>query len=165
MIALRLTRELRTRDCCRGALEVLNSTGQVTSRIFTIEKPWIPSTKGGHSGEPFRSCVNVGIYDLRTFVRPNGDKVWILSNPDLDVFKLDTDIPVAKRGKGRFLILIHIANFAREVVGCIGPGRSWRTLRDGTVMVTDSKSAMRDLRSALDGRRQMQIEIRPDASG
>jgi hypothetical protein len=159
MIALRLTREVMNASCCRGKLEVLDSDGEIVKTLFTIEKPWIPSTGGGLAGEPFRSCVSEGAYALSPFVRPNGDKVWMLSNPDLDVFKLDTDIPPKRQGKGRFLILIHAANRARDVVGCIGPGRSTRTEANGTLMVTSSRDAMADLHKQLDGRRNLEIEI------
>jgi hypothetical protein len=159
MITLRLTREIMTSSCCRGVLEVFNPDGEISKRLFTIEKPWIPHSRGGLAGEPFKSCINFGTYALNSYERPNGDKVWALSNPNLDVFKLDTDIPKSRKGKGRFLILIHVANRARDVVGCIGPGRGWRTENDGTVMVTSSRDAMADLHKALDGRRQMEIEI------
>ena len=160
MIALCLTRELLTPDCCRGVLEVFAPDGAFVQRLFTIEKPWIPHSGGGRAGEPFKSCIGTGTYALGTFERPNGDKVWRLTNPDLDVFPLDTDIPPARRGKGRFLILIHVANRARDVVGCIGPGRSWRTEADGMVMVTSSRDAMKDLHRLLDSRRNLEIEIR-----
>ena len=144
----------------QGTLEVFRPDGEVDRRLFTVEKPWVPHDNGGRAGMPFRSCISPGVYGLGNFERPNGDKVWVLGNPDLDVFKLDTDIPVARRDKGRFLILIHIANRARDVVGCIGPGRSWRTEADGTVMVTNSRDAMGDLHRLLDGRRNLEIEIR-----
>jgi len=160
MIALRLTRELLTPACTRGALEVFNPDGSLALSLFTIEKPWLPSKSGGKAGEPFRSCIGPGTYALSPFVRPNGDRVWVLSNPDLDVFKLDTDIPKNRKATGRFLILIHVANRARDVVGCIGPGRSARTEADGTVMVTQSREAMQLLHKALDGRRQLEIEIK-----
>ncbi len=159
MIALRLTRDLITPAGCRGTLNVLDSSGQPALTLFTIEKPWIAAALGGRAGEPFKSCIGPGTYSLSPYVRPNGDRVWVLSNPDLDVFKLDTDIPPSRKGKGRFLILIHIANRARDVVGCIGPGRSWRTESDGTVMVTSSRDAVKDLHRVLDGRRRLEIEI------
>jgi hypothetical protein len=159
MIALRLTREVMNASCCRGKLEVLDADGETIQTLFTIEKPWIPNSNGGKAGEPFRSCVSEGTYSLSPFVRPNGDKVWVLGNPDLDVFKLDTDIPKDRKGAGRFLILIHAANRARDVVGCIGPGRTARTEDDGTLMVTSSRDAMKDLHKRLDGRRNLEIEI------
>lgn len=159
MIVLRLTREVMTTDCCRGALQILEADGEETARLFTIEKPFIPSSSGGKAGEPFKSCISPGVYALSNFVRPGGDKVWILSNPDLDVFKLDTDIPPARRGKARFLILIHVGNRARDVVGCIAPGLSHRTDPDGMPMVTSSREAMKVLHKALDGRRHMEIQI------
>jgi hypothetical protein len=159
MIALRLTREVMNASCCRGKLEVFDADGEVDLELFTIEKPWVPNSGGGKAGEPFKSCVGEGTYSLTPFVRPNGDKVWMLSNPELDVFKLDTDIPADRKGKGRFLILIHAANRARDVVGCIGPGKTARTEADGTLMVTSSRQAMKDLHKHLDGRRNLQIEI------
>lgn len=158
MIALRLTREVMTDGGSRGALEILNADGETRSRLFTIEKPFLPSTTGGKAGEAFKSCVSPGTYALSTFVRANGDKVWMLSNPELDVFKLDTDIPAARKDKGRFLILIHIGNRASDVVGCIAPGLSHRRDANG-MMVTSSKEAMKTLHKALDGRRNLEIEI------
>jgi hypothetical protein len=146
-------------SCCRGKLEVLDADGEISQTLFTIEKPWIPSSTGGKAGEPFRSCVSEGTYSLSPFVRPNGDKVWMLANPDLEVFKLDTDIPPGLKGRGRFLILIHVANRARDVVGCIGPGKTARTEADGSLMVTSSREAMKDLHKRLDGRRNLEIEI------
>jgi len=159
MIALRLTREVMNASCCRGKLEVLDADGETVQTLFTIEKPWLPNTNGGKAGEPFRSCVSEGTYSLSPFTRPNGDKVWMLANPELDVFKLDTDIPKGRKGAGRFLILIHAANRARDVVGCIGPGKAARTEDDGTLMVTSSRDAMKDLHKRLDGRRNLEIQI------
>lgn len=160
MIALRLTRDTLDSSCTRGVLEVLSPNGDVKAKLFSMEKPWIPNTNGGLSGEPFKSCVSVGTYDLSPFVRPSGDKVWVLENRALDVYELDTDIPEDRRGKARFLILIHAGNFARDIVGCIAPGLSRRTTPDGIPMVTSSRDAMRKLHSLLDGRRRLEIEIR-----
>jgi hypothetical protein len=162
MIALRLTREVMTDSCSRGALELLAPDGETISRLFTIEKPFIAAASGGKAGEPFRSCIGPGVYTLSPFTRPNEDKVWVLSNPDLDVFKLDTDVPPGRQGKGRFLILIHAGNRARDVVGCIAPGLSHRKDADGTLMVTSSRDAMKVLHKALDGRRNLEIEIGND---
>lgn len=164
MIALRLTREVMNESCSRGVLESLSTDGETLSRLFTIEKPFVPAASGGKAGEPFKSCISPGVYSLSPFVRPNGDKVWVLSNPDLDVFKLDTDIPAGRRGKARFLILIHAGNRARDVVGCIAPGLSHRKDSDGTLMVTSSREAMKALHKQLDGRRNLEIEI-VNASG
>jgi len=159
MIALRLTRDVMNTSCCRGTLEILDTDGETVSRLFTIEKPHVPSASGGKAGEPFKSCVSAGVYALSPFERPNRDKVWVLSNSDLDVFKMDTDIPAARKGKGRFLILIHAGNRSRDVVGCIAPGISHRKDPDGTLAVTSSVDAMKSLHKALDGRRNLEIEI------
>jgi hypothetical protein len=145
-------------------MEVLSPDGATAARLFTVEKPWIPNASGGLSGEPFRSCVSTGTYSIAPFVRPNGDRVWRLSNPDLDVFPLDTDIPKSRIGLARFLILIHTGNYARDVVGCMAPGLNWRTNADSSLMVTSSKLAMQKLHALLDGRRQLAIEISQGAT-
>lgn len=162
MIALRLIREISNSACCRGRLDVLSPTDEVDATLFTMEKPWIPSSNGGRGGEGFKSRIRAGKYKLSPHTRPNGDKVWILSNPAHDVYKLDTDMPPSRRGKARFLILIHVGNYARDVVGCIAPGMSWRTNPDGSLMVTRSKDAMQRLHALLDGRKNMEIEIRAE---
>ncbi len=45
----------------------------------TIERPW-------RGNERFVSCIPDGEYMLEPWDRPNGDKVFILVNPDLDVY-------------------------------------------------------------------------------
>ena len=159
MIALRMTRQHLGEDCSRGVMEVLSPDGETATSLFTIEKPWVPNASGGMSGASFRSCVSPGTYSISPYIRPSGDRVWRLSNPDLDVYPLDTDIPKTRLGLARFLILIHTGNYARDVVGCIAPGLKWRTNPDGSLMVTSSKLAMQKLHQLLDGRRQLELEI------
>jgi hypothetical protein len=159
MIALRLTRDIRKPHCTLGRLEVLDETGKVLN-LYTMERPWIPSKAGGKSGERFVSCISVGTYDVRPHVRPNGDHVWILSNPALDVYALDTDIPQKRKNVARYLILIHVGNYVRDIIGCIAPGLGRVEGPKGKEIVTNSLQAMHDLHALLDGMKKFEMVIR-----
>ena len=136
---LTLTREpTRSADCTLGLLLVGNQ------QFCTIERPWIPSTEslGGTKGV---SCVPRGIYRL---VRHNTEahpQTWALVNEDLDVIHQ----PMAAKPNARTAVLIHPANWAHELRGCIAPGM--RTTRDaeGRFMVADSKRAMRQIQTLV----------------
>jgi len=78
----------------------------------TIEKPW-------QNNKPFVSCVPHGTYEIVPFTRENGDNVYALYNPDLDVY---VDADERPGDSGRYSILIHVANWAEELMGCIAPG-------------------------------------------
>ncbi len=108
--------------------------------LYTLERPWIGSAPGGL---PFESCVPDGVYALLPHVRPNGDKTYALHNPDLHVYYTQQE-----RGDrpGRYLILIHSANWVEQVVGCIAPGLS-RTIAENKRMVRSSRAAMARLMS------------------
>ena len=86
-------------------------------RLATIERPWVSWDARG--GKPFASCVPDGEYILDPWTRPNRGEVYILSNPELGVYRLKDDRP---RGFGRYLVLIHVANYVGDIVGCVGPG-------------------------------------------
>lgn len=114
--------------------------------IYTVEKPWVcDDPEEARAGVPFQSCVPAGLYKLDPFTRGNGARVWSLSNPELGVFVkkehrlYDTD---------RYACLIHIANRAHEVVGCIGPGLG-SLHRSGGYAVTHSREAVAALHMRL----------------
>jgi len=85
--------------------------------LATIERPWVGVDTPG--GKPFESCIPDGEYRLDPWIRPNEDEAYILSNPGLGVYESKAERP---DGIGRYLILMHIANYVSNVVGCIGPG-------------------------------------------
>lgn len=122
----------------------------------TIELPWRDNAKGV-------SCIPDGSYILRPFLRPSGEEAFILFNPDLKVWRLETDIP---RGvHGRSLILIHAANFPHELRGCIAPGIQRgliRSSKTGLVHrgVSHSREAMKLIRELL-GKEEHTLVIRP----
>lgn len=127
-------------------------------RLATIEQPWVANPNGARGGKPSKSCIPDGVYTLRPWKRPDdGDDdhaeedVWIIVNPELGVYKLPRD---HEPGRGRNLCLIHKANFARHVRGCIAPGLHRQPMHDKkasrTVQaVQSSRKAMAKLRDML----------------
>ena len=87
--------------------------------LYTIEQPWVPNPNGAPGGKPFHSCIPDGMYTLLPWTRPNGDEVWIISEPSLGVHKLPDH---HERGYGRDLCLIHKGNWVTDIEGCIAPG-------------------------------------------
>ena len=122
--------------------------------LATIEQEWRedPDRPGGESNN---SCVPAGKYRLIPHTRPDGKEVVALINEDLGVYYLAGDRP--SEG-GRYLILIHIANWAHDVIGCIGPGVGKSGSAQGP-MVSSSKAAMNLLMDYIDGD-DAELEIR-----
>ena len=103
--------------------------------LHTLERPWIAGAAGGM---PFESCVPDGEYELIPHQRPSGDFVYALRNPDLSVYYTNEE----RAGRdGRYLILIHSANWVEQVVGCIAPGLV-RTIAENKRMVRSSRNAV-----------------------
>lgn len=119
--------------------------------VATIERPWIANPLG-RGGKLFASCVPDGTYRLI----PHSGRfrnVYALVNEDIGVYYQHRP---AGQPWGRTAILIHEANRASEVVGCIGVG-----LRHvGTQAVVDSRLALDKLRAVL-GREEHMLTIEP----
>lgn len=79
----------------------------------TVEPTW-------GNNVPFESCVPCGIYELEYHKSPKHGDTYIFYNHDLGIGKYEGD---AKRDG----CLIHIANLASQLEGCIAPGfhRAW----------------------------------------
>jgi len=108
--------------------------------LYTIERPWKPA-RNHPAGTPFESCVPDGIYELEAHDTEAHPRTYCLINELLGVTHGHTSI------SKRWACLLHVANRAREVSGCIGPGlqvgvidREWAVLR--------SRDAMNILRDA-----------------
>jgi hypothetical protein len=137
-----------SKDCTLGLLFVADLA------LVSIERPWIPSalTKGGTKGI---SCVPPGIYRL---VRHNTDahpNTWALVNEELDVVHYPGDGAAGARSA----VLIHPANWAFELRGCIAPGT--RTALDPAhgYMVQDSRKAMKLLQERMPWTNDHSLEI------
>ena len=100
---------------------------------YTVEKPW-------KDNERFISCVPDGKYILTRYDSDRYGDTFCLVNPDNDVYMHDT-------GRGRYACLVHTANFASDVMGCIGLGESLASsynndISDNSWMVTRSKDTV-----------------------
>ena len=124
-----------------------------TSTCETIEQP-------DNHDMPGHSCVPVGTYQLvpHTSARLHEDdgkiplRTWALVNPDLGITHLPTDpVPGGIGYAHRSSVLIHPANYASQLEGCIAPGaRRAPTLGGGPMMVTDSRATFKAIRDYLD---------------
>lgn len=134
-----LRREPPHPDCTLGYLQC------DALSLVTIERPWIPSPtcKGGLKG---KSCVPLGTYQLVKHNSPKHPYTWALVNHELDVIHYEGDDN--DPDEDRATCLIHAANFALQLEGCIAPGTS-TTKSDGKYMVQNSRKAMEILRNAL----------------
>lgn len=85
--------------------------------LQTLELPWVfsPDHPGG---EPDKSCVPLGVYDLALHNTVKHPKSFALVNPNLGVIhEPDSDYPNA-----RTACLLHVANTVSDLAGCIGLG-------------------------------------------
>jgi len=128
-------------NCTLGVLTVGDSTFQ------TMERPWIPNPNGP-GGHPQTSCIPIGDYTLTPRYSPAKGHHWLLSNPYLGIYASPADIPEGQPW-GRSLVLIHSANWAYQLLGCIAPGQSRTRDTQGQWMVTNSVASMISLRKLL----------------
>lgn len=134
---LTLTRDFQDAACTLG---VLRGTG---FELQTIERPWVPSEFGA-GGRKGVSCVPPGLYRLTLHDSEAHPNSFALVNPALGVFHLPSDVIGSPEAEVRTAVLIHAANWAHELRGCIAPGKM-RKLAGGVWMVTESRAAMREL--------------------
>jgi hypothetical protein len=92
--------------------------------LATIERPW-------KDNKPQISCIPDGLYVCKHFDGKRFKDVWEVTNV-----------------KGRTAILIHQANYAAELEGCIAVGLSHdNSIKDR--MVKNSRDAMRELKNYI----------------
>ncbi len=146
-LLLRREPQQPSHDCTLGLLFLADLS------LVSLERPWRPSTesKGGTKGI---SCVPVGTYRL---VRHNSDAhpmTWALVNEELDVVHYPGDGAATARSA----VLIHPANWAFELRGCIAPGTR-AAPSDRGFMVQDSRKAMKLLQDRMPWDDSHSIEI------
>ena len=117
----------------------------------TIERPWIAGDIIG------RSCVPTGRYRLERHNSEAHPNTWALVNPALGVWHQPQDIPNGIAG-GRCSILVHPANWAYELLGCIAPGKD-HVQTKGLWGVTRSRDAMNEVTQVLKVSYDLYIEI------
>lgn len=99
-----------------GSIEGIGTLGYLIcggSQFASVEREWFDN-------EQFVSCIPTGRYRLVKYSSEKYPDHYALVNEELGVYLHKEDIP---RGvKGRYAILIHIANTAAELQGCIAIG-------------------------------------------
>lgn len=150
---LQLRRDYRADHCTMGVLSFQTPAEDYVAQ--TMERPWIPmpGARGGLSG---KSCVPEGVYRLERHNSEAHPNTWALVNSDLDVIHYED----VHRPTVRCLVLIHVANYARELRGCIAPGFGRSVDDDGAHMVTKSRLAMIGLKRLLPWDDSHTLEIR-----
>lgn len=139
---LTLLRDYKGPDCSLGKL----STDGFSSE--TMERPWVPSPSAP-CGKKGVSCVPPGFYRLVPHNSEAHPMTWALVNPKLWVYHWEQEVPPEHAAFARTVVLIHVANRASELRGCIAPGRGRATEASGARMVTQSRLAMADLQAVL----------------
>ena len=128
-------------------------------RWDTIEKPWVPAPNLP-CGLKGHSCVPAGTYRLERHSSDAHPNVWALVNPQLGVYHWPWDEPKQLQGIARDCCLIHPANFASELEGCIAPGKSrGKDAATGCWRVFDSRDAINELRTLIGTLADLQLII------
>lgn len=127
-------------QCTLGKLS--SGVFKIGTEFSTLERPWIrnPSGPGGKHEE---SCVPDGEYTLVPHNTQSKPNTFELVNPLLGVF----DTKPQGQDWGRDQVLIHIANYVSQLLGCIAVGQSfvWSVVPS----ILESTTAMTVLRRAL----------------
>jgi hypothetical protein len=114
---------------------------------YTMEQPW-------NDNKPFKSCIPTGIYNLEKFKSKKYGNTFALYNEALGV-------TVEEKGfldlTNRYAILLHPANWAYQLEGCIAPGRKLIKDAGGKFMVTSSADTVKDLLSRIDVNTMVEI--------
>ncbi len=105
-----------------GQVDILNNKGEVIATYYSLELPW-------KDNERRVSCIPVGTYKLKKHNSGKfGRTFWV------------QDVP------NRSEILIHPANYTRELLGCIAVGMDHKDIDgDGELDAIRSKKAMGEI--------------------
>jgi hypothetical protein len=129
-----LTRYAYLNDKTLGRLELKGIDN--AAEFWTIENPW-------QDNEPDVSCIPEGSYAMERYQSPShGANTWQL-----------VDVP------NRTYIQLHVANYASDVLGCIGLGIG---VMSNLVGVSNSRNAIDMLYSITDGMDEAGITIVSD---
>lgn len=110
----------------------------VFGRVRGVPFPCVTVEQAWHGNRPYESCIPEGLYQLVPVTSPRYARTFALVNPDLRVFASQAD---CEREGDRFACLIHAANRAAELAGCIAPGEAegvlggeWAVIRSGITL-------------------------------
>jgi hypothetical protein len=134
-----MIRVLRTIDNGKQTNGVLyvEKDGAIVFECYTLELPW-------KDNERRISCIPSGTYKAVKHRSPKfGNSVWI------------KDVP------NRSEILIHPANYVRQLLGCIAVGKDLKDIDgDGLEDTTASRNTMNELLALLPDSFEVKIEYR-----
>lgn len=148
---LELHRDYRDAGCTLGVIEAFGR------RLQTMERAWVPTVESV-AGTKGVSCIAPGRYKLERHNSENHPNVWALVNKALDVYHFEHEVPRERKGKARTAVLIHPANWAEELRGCIAPGKE--RMRQGQVWcVQRSRDAINELRNIMQGKLDVWLVI------
>ena len=133
-----ILRRFRSDD--KGTFGTLELDGHM---FFSVEKPW-------NNNEPFNSCIPAGDY----FLVPHKSKKY---GDCLALINTAKGITQYKEYDSiRYAILIHTANYPKDVEGCIGLGDNYIAEKN---MVTNSRQAIIDFYNMVDPTKIHQLKI------
>lgn len=118
----------------------------------TLEQPW-------WDNRPFLSCIPPGFYALEPYVSQSSGPTWRMVGETVGAVKADLGGAVTRYG-----CQLDRANHARQLQGCVAPGRRMGRLGD-ELAVMRSGDALAALRKVLVAgeRHYLTIEAAPDA--
>lgn len=131
-----LVRDYGDAECTLGMLRA----GDLS--VETLELPWRPGTPPSVCGRQGMSCVPPGKYDLVLHNSAKHPQTFALSQPQLGVFSDVSNIP-CDFGLARSDVLIHVANYVKELEGCIAVGYTRIKSSSGYWWIARSGDAMR----------------------
>ncbi|MGH8221330.1 MAG: DUF5675 family protein [Steroidobacteraceae bacterium] len=113
---LAIVRDYAVRDAALGQLSI---EGVFGFAVQTLELPWVPDP-AGPGGMPGHSCVPAGTYELALHDSKEHPRSFALVNPALGVYHMELPKGITI---GRTCCLLHVANYVRQLLGCIGVGQ------------------------------------------
>lgn len=122
-----------------GTFGVLHFAGH---KLVTVEKPWM-------NNKPFESCIPSGEYRLTPITSEKYGDVLCMINNNMGVTRYKI------HNSKRYACLIHAANYARQVQGCIAVGQHHV---DG--MVTNSRKSLRAFHTVVSPHEEHTLTIR-----
>ena len=109
----------------------------------TMELPWL-------NNQVRISCIPAGVYDYEVLERSEAipyKHIWIKEVP------------------GRSGIKIHVANYVRELRGCIAVGRNYADIdKDGVIDLTASRDTLNELMTLIPTEGTIEIEDATDTN-
>lgn len=116
-----------------------------------VEQPWNNNLQG-------HSCIPDGTYELHAHESPKHPNSVSFHNPSLNIYAEPYLIP--KGINGRSDCLIHSANFANQLEGCVALGLDYMKGSDGKPMgVTSSKVTIDKLTTLWADRKNLQAVV------